>query len=112
GTELPRRSEVTRSLGIQPSVVVDDAVRMFKLEPGDRLLLCSDGLWEPVPEERLSQRLASSRNPREACRALIEEALEHGGPDNIAALVLDIDGFNTIEMLAEDATSVKDAVVA
>ena len=57
------------------------------LEPGDALLLCTDGLTNDVPEEEIDRLLAGSEDPEKTCRALIERAIEGGGRDNITAIV-------------------------
>jgi len=63
-------------------------VEMHKLgiEPGDLMLLCSDGLTETVPDDRVAQLLAQHREPRVACKRLVAEANQHGGPDNITVI--------------------------
>jgi serine/threonine protein phosphatase PrpC len=56
-------------------------------QPGDRLLLCCDGLWSMVSEEQIAQ-VVSRHTPQEACDKLIWLANEAGGEDNISAVVL------------------------
>jgi protein phosphatase len=62
------------------------------LNKGDRLLLCSDGLTDPVDEPQLHQLLADHDDPGQATAALIEAANAGGGPDNITAAVIDYRG--------------------
>jgi protein phosphatase len=84
----PWRNVVTRALsgGEDPETDVADIV----LEPGDRLLLCSDGLSSVVADDEIRTRLAE-KGPLEAiCASLIDAANAAGGPDNITALVLDV----------------------
>ncbi|MBQ1763792.1 MAG: serine/threonine-protein phosphatase, partial [Aquincola sp.] len=60
------------------------------LQPGDRLLLCSDGLWGPVSDVEITDRLG--RQPiHEAVPELVETALRNGGPkcDNVTALAME-----------------------
>jgi hypothetical protein len=59
--------------------------------PGDRWLLCSDGLSSYVGEEQILGVLRDARSAADACDALVAEALEHGAPDNVTAIVVDID---------------------
>lgn len=57
------------------------------LQAGDRILLCSDGLYGPVDDARIAQILGGAAEPQAAVDALIEAALEAGGPDNVTAVV-------------------------
>jgi protein phosphatase len=84
----PRRNILTRVLGVEPTVVPHVA----RTEParGDRLLLCSDGLFNELDEPDIAAILASVPDPAEAATRLVAEAKLHGGTDNITALVLDI----------------------
>jgi protein phosphatase len=79
---------LTRVLGISPDVEVDSIT--FESAPGDRLLICSDGLSNMVEDERLAQLLAKG-SPEEAVWALIEEANRAGGHDNITVVVVDVE---------------------
>jgi protein phosphatase len=57
------------------------------LEAGDRLVLCTDGLWGLVGDQELAS-IVKSAPPNEACFRLVKMALERGGPDNITVSVL------------------------
>jgi PPM family protein phosphatase len=57
------------------------------LEPGDVLLLCSDGLTETVPDEWIAAVLRDENEPESACERMVAEANERGGKDNITVLV-------------------------
>jgi len=81
----PMRSILSRALGTEPDTEVD--LLETHLRAGDVLLLCSDGLSGPVPEEKLRKALAGG-DPQRAVRRLIDEALRLGGPDNITAVVV------------------------
>lgn len=59
-----------------------------ELEPGDRVLLCSDGLTDMATEEAIHATLARHEASEEACRALVALALEGGGRDNITVVVM------------------------
>lgn len=54
---------------------------------GDVLLMCSDGLAGVVPDETIRQRLVEMESARQVCRALVDDALAAGGPDNITVVV-------------------------
>ena len=58
--------------------------------PGDRFLLCSDGLSGPVSDEQIAAILANERIPDRACNRLIDAANTNGGPDNITTIIVDI----------------------
>lgn len=97
----PRRNEIYRSLGAAPSVEVD--VFRETLHDGDVLLLCSDGLWEMVPDEQqLAHVLSSSWASADyMAERLVQLALVAGGLDNIGLVVVrvrieDITGLQTI----------------
>jgi hypothetical protein len=67
---------------------------LFEVRVGDRVLLCSDGLSDVVPEEDITRVLRSSaRDPERAARELVEAALEAGGPDNVSVVVVDVRVF-------------------
>lgn len=63
------------------------AVGVVDLEPGDAMLLCTDGLTKHVSDARIAQLLTSAPRAEDACRAMVEEALEQGGTDNVTVIV-------------------------
>jgi protein phosphatase len=86
----PWRNVVTRALsgGEDPEVDVTEVTP----ELGERYLLCSDGLFGVVADDQIAEILGQSGVPLEAiCRGLVDAANKAGGPDNITALVLEID---------------------
>jgi protein phosphatase len=85
----PERSLLYRALGVGADVVVD-IVEGIEHESGDRFVLCSDGLTTHVEEEEIRE-IVSSRDPGEACDALVDLALERGGVDNVTVLVMRVD---------------------
>lgn len=87
----PRRNALYRALGQQDEVEVD--LVACPLEAGDRLLLCSDGLWDAVPEATLAGLLSGARDSASlAARAerLIALADEAGGKDNSTVILIEI----------------------
>lgn len=86
----PRRHVVTRALGTGSDTAAD--YWLLPVEPGDRLLVCSDGLTGEVSDGQLQQILASVANPQDACAAMVQAALRSGGRDNITVLVIDVEG--------------------
>ncbi len=86
--EHPERHILTRAIGVGPDV--EAAVNLTEPSPGDRLLLCSDGLHNEVPDVELAELLASDDPAETVAAGLVQLANERGGPDNITALVLDV----------------------
>ncbi|HYT89548.1 MAG TPA: protein phosphatase 2C domain-containing protein [Gemmataceae bacterium] len=62
-------------------------IHQFTLADGDRLLLCTDGLTDMVPEPEVAAILTQQAAPADACRVLVERALEAGGKDNVTVIV-------------------------
>lgn len=81
----PQRNLIYRSLGSKPAVEVDQFVQ--PLQPGDQLLLCSDGLWKMVRDPDIAVILRDAPSPTAACNRLIEAANACGGEDNISVVV-------------------------
>jgi protein phosphatase len=84
----PRRSMITRALGIEPDVDVD--LYPTQLSGGDRLLFCSDGLTGMVSEVEIGTILAEEHDAGAAARRLVAAANTAGGIDNITVLVVDV----------------------
>lgn len=84
----PQRSILTRALGVDDTLQVDQGA----VEPrrGDRLLLCSDGLTGMIDEEAITRILTENADPQAAADALVAAANEAGGQDNITAVVIDV----------------------
>lgn len=79
------RNVITRAVGIEPTITPD--VAEFDLEPGDRVLLCTDGLTNAVDENVIAQTLAYAPNAQAAADKLVQIANKNGGKDNITAVV-------------------------
>jgi serine/threonine protein phosphatase PrpC len=82
----PQRHMLTECLGVATDVNVFASTE--EVLPGDRYLLCSDGLHGTVPEEEIARVLASGDDPQEAARELVALANQNHGPDNITAVVV------------------------
>ena len=82
----PQRNVIYRSLGNKPEVKVDVFER--SLQVGDRLLLCSDGLWEMVRDDEIARLLMMAPDPATACKRLIKVANQNGGEDNIGLVAV------------------------
>jgi protein phosphatase len=83
----PRRNVITRSVGVAETVEIDAFKLDRPLEPGDTLLLCSDGLYGQLTAEELAGAMAVA-DLGEASQRLITLANEHGGPDNITGVLV------------------------
>ena len=86
----PDKNYITRSLGIDSEVEEDLYAPSWK--QGDKLLLCTDGLTNNVPDEELLRVLSSFSTPEFAAETLIKLANAHGGGDNITVIAVFNDG--------------------
>ena len=84
----PQRNVITRALGIDWEVTVD--AHKVVLRPGDRVLMCTDGLTSMVSDGEIAAVLASQPSAQAAGWALIEAANRAGGEDNITVAVVDV----------------------
>lgn len=85
----PYRNVITRSLGNEDFVEVDTWT--IGLEPGDRLLLCSDGLWEVIAgDEIIEKYLDINIKIEDSVAFLIKAANQNGGKDNIGVVIAEI----------------------
>ncbi len=82
------RHLVTRAVGAAPSLEVD--VSEYECEPGDILLFCSDGLTGPVDDDAIARIVARAKDLDSAGMALVQAALDGGGPDNVTVALVKI----------------------
>jgi protein phosphatase len=82
----PYRSVLTRVVGLDPAVEVE--VLNIDLEPGDRVLLCSDGITAMIDDAAIATALAVA-DPGSAAEALLGAANTAGGVDNISVVLVD-----------------------
>ena len=85
----PWRNIVTRALSGSDDVEVD--IQEVALKSGDRLLLCSDGVFTVLSDDQISEVLRRETDLDHLCHALIQGANDGGGPDNVTAVVLEVD---------------------
>jgi protein phosphatase len=100
---------VTRALGLDGQLRV--SVRSFSVVEGDRYLLCSDGLSGPVPATELCEVAALRETPAAIADRLVALANDRGGPDNIAALVIDCQGGHRTALPADSVPPPPPAVL-
>ncbi|HKQ97072.1 MAG TPA: SpoIIE family protein phosphatase, partial [Candidatus Polarisedimenticolia bacterium] len=80
------RNALTNVLGGRTRSVEVDLDRL-RIAPGDRLLLCSDGLTGTMTDEEIAGVLGSTATAADSCRRLVDLALERGAPDNVTVVV-------------------------
>ena len=108
----PRRSVLMRVLGdVEDAPEID--LMTLGTKPGDRWLLCSDGLSGVVPDDVVNRILTENGSPADACELLVYEALEHGAPDNVTVVIVDVKSVahlstsnNEVEFLGSAANDV------
>lgn len=83
----PQRNVLYRAIGQGATLEVD--VFTYALEPGDRFLLCSDGLWGLVDEAEMWRLIQEAETPQQACAQLVEAATAAGGNDNITVVLVE-----------------------
>ena len=98
--EHPQRSIITRALGPEPDVEVDTWT--YPARAGDVVLMCSDGLTSMISEERVKATLVEHDNLDEAGDALIREANEAGGRDNITVILFRLEEIGADDAAGED----------
>ncbi len=85
----PRRSVLMRVLGdVDAAPEVD--LQVMDTRPGDRWMLCSDGLSGVVEHDDIEKILKNQVSPSDAANALVKESLDHGAPDNVTVVVVDV----------------------
>jgi protein phosphatase len=77
---------LTRCIGQETELRVDQT--RLQIQPGDRILLCTDGLNKVVPESEIAQTLGKDLSSEEITTQLTETANEQSGPDNITIITL------------------------
>jgi len=84
---FPYRHVLAQALGTEADV--RPVISGVDLQEGDRVLLCSDGLHGPVPEQTIEKILTDTPDPAQVAEALIAAALAAGGPDNVTVVIAD-----------------------
>jgi PPM family protein phosphatase len=84
----PQRSVLTRAVGVGPTVEVDAA--LHETRRGDRVVLCSDGLTNEIPEQLILSTMQSEHDVHAWADALMDRALVAGGSDNVTVTVAEL----------------------
>lgn len=86
----PRRNEIYRALGESRLAESDVDVFTRRMQPGDGLLVCSDGLWDFVRDPAIGEAINTAVEPQMICQTLVDLANKGGGEDNITAIFVRI----------------------
>jgi protein phosphatase len=84
----PSGNILVRSIGSVPEVEVD--LYHLEIQAGDRIMICSDGLWGELSDPRIQEIMNDNLNPQDACRALVDAANDSGGRDNTTLIVVNV----------------------
>ncbi len=83
------KNVITKAIGVAEDKTSTPDIFEIEIEPGDRLLLCSDGLTNMVEDYEMKKIIKNSVSIEEAVTKLIQQANENGGKDNISAIIVD-----------------------
>lgn len=86
----PLRNQLTSVLGLDAPL--EPAYKVAELQDGDRALLCSDGLWDMLPDEDIVRIVTENERLPDAVTALIQAANDHGGEDNVTVVLIGVAG--------------------
>ena len=92
----PQRSILTKAIGTGQNIKPDIFKINFPVKKGDRFLLCSDGLYDLVPDNEIC-RLLAQPSLRTAASSLVEMAKKQGGYDNITVVIVEINENNNTD---------------
>ncbi len=93
----PQKNILTQTLGHEPPA--PDVIRV-PLRQGDRVLLCSDGLNDELPDARIAELLRQDGSLQEVSDSLVQAALDNGGSDNVSVVIVAYDGESHPEVAA------------
>ena len=85
GRNHPEKNIITKALGIDEEVEPD--FFEVRLEPGDKILMCSDGLSNMIEDDEIKDIVDNSEDISKACSVLIDQANYYGGRDNISVII-------------------------
>ena len=102
--EHPRKNEITRAVGIMPSIEVD--TMKLTLDSDESLLLCCDGVIAHLSDDDIHKIIRDSPDPQTACQEIVDMANERGGSDNFSLIILSSEGSDTKENESDDSPTV------
>ena len=82
----PYRNLITKAIGLESEIRPNYTVT--SILDGDIFLLCSDGLWDMIPDNEIENFLSEGLEPKQLCKKLVNAANKAGGIDNITVVVL------------------------
>ncbi len=85
----PNRNMITRALGGEAEIAPD--FFQFQVYEGDKLLLCTDGLYNEIPEVELCRRITDCKDMQVLADSLVDAANENGGKDNITVICIQVE---------------------
>jgi serine/threonine protein phosphatase PrpC len=85
-SQYPHRHVLTMAIGTAEDVLV--CVSTVTMQPGDAVLLCSDGLYGPLGDSAIAEIMAGQSAPEEKLQRMIADANARGGPDNLTGVLL------------------------
>ncbi len=86
----PAANVVTRAVGGDTRLCVD--YQYEELQPGDRIMLCSDGVSKEISAAQITELLGSTADPRQACEAISEAVFAARASDNLSVIVIEAQG--------------------
>lgn len=84
----PHYGVLTRALGVGPDIEIDR--RTLAIEAGDRIVLCSDGLFNELSREEIAHALSTAGDVAAIAESLVDSAIAHGGRDNVSVVVAEV----------------------
>ncbi len=97
----PDRHVLTQSLGVAESVVVSPGLVTGQLQPGQQILLCSDGLTDELDDASIAREMSRQPTPDDQVNALVNGALKSGGRDNVTVIVVGAASVDKAQMPAQ-----------
>ncbi len=85
----PSRHVLAQAVGLDIDVEVDTPT--VELRSGDRIVLCTDGMTDPIPDADIPGLIADRDTPEDVVETLITAALQRGGPDNVTIVAIDVE---------------------